>query len=63
VYLGNVIGEGELNIDPTNTKVILKWPMETSYTEIRSFVRDTKYFKKIHSIVFSGCNNTSCYNN
>jgi hypothetical protein len=42
VYLGYVIGGGELKIDPSNMYSITKWPFPTTITEIRSFVGAVK---------------------
>jgi hypothetical protein len=41
VYLGYVIGGGEIKIDPTNMEAIMKWPIPTNVTEISSFLGQT----------------------
>jgi hypothetical protein len=46
VYLGYVIGGGELKIDPTKMEAIIKWPVPTNVTEVRSFVGETQYLQK-----------------
>jgi hypothetical protein len=46
VYLGYVIGGGELKIDPTKMEAIMKWPVPTNCTEVRSFVGETQYLWK-----------------
>jgi hypothetical protein len=46
VYLGYVIGGGELKIDPTKMEAIMKWPVPTNVTEVRSFVGETQYLWK-----------------
>jgi chemotaxis signal transduction protein len=38
VYLGHVIGGGELKIDLAKIEAILKWPTPTNVTKVRSFV-------------------------
>jgi hypothetical protein len=38
VYLGYVIGGGELKIDPEKMEAIIKWPVPTNVTEVRSFL-------------------------
>jgi hypothetical protein len=37
VYLGYVIGGGDLKIDPTNMETIMKWQVPANVTEVRSF--------------------------
>jgi hypothetical protein len=65
VYLGYVIGGGELKIDPTNMEAIMKWPIPTNVTEVRSFFGATQYLQKfiasfsvvvapLHAITTSG---------
>jgi hypothetical protein len=43
VYLGYVIGGGELKIDPAKIEAIMKFPVPTNVTEVRIFVGETKY--------------------
>jgi hypothetical protein len=43
VYLGYVIGGGELKIDPANMEVILKWPTPTNVTKVRRFFGVLQY--------------------
>ena len=38
VYLGYVIGGGELKIDPSKIEAIMKWSMPTNVFEVISFV-------------------------
>jgi hypothetical protein len=38
VYLGYMIGGGELKIDPTKMEAIIKWPVPTNVTKVRIFV-------------------------
>jgi hypothetical protein len=65
VYLGHVIGGGELKIDPTKIEAILKWPTPTNVIEVRSFVGASQYLRKfiasflvmetpLHAITTSG---------
>ena len=37
VYLGHIVGGGELKIDPSKVKVIVDWPKPNNVTEFRSF--------------------------
>ena len=42
VYLGNIVGGGELKIDPSKVEVILNWPNPNTFTEVRSFLGATQ---------------------
>jgi hypothetical protein len=46
VYLGYVIGGGELKIDPIKMEAIMKSPVPTNYTQVRSFVGKAQYLQK-----------------
>lgn len=46
IYLGHIIGEGQLRIDPTKIEAMLKWPTPTNVTEIRSFLGAVQYLRK-----------------
>eukprot|EP00253_Pinus_taeda_P010211 PITA_10211 len=46
VYLGHIVGGGELKIDPSKVDVILNWPRPKIVTEVRSFLRSTQYWRK-----------------
>jgi hypothetical protein len=46
IYLGHVIGEGDLRVDPNNTEAITKWLVPASLIELGSFMGETKYLKK-----------------
>ena len=65
MYLGYVIGGGELKIDPSKMEDIMKWSVPTNVTKIRSFIGATQYLKKfiasfsavvapLHAITASG---------
>lgn len=41
VYLGHIVGGGELKIDPSKVSVIVNWPIPKSVTEVRSFLGAT----------------------
>ena len=38
VYLGYVVGNGQLKVDPAKVKCIVKWPKPSTVTEVRSFL-------------------------
>jgi hypothetical protein len=46
IYLGNIVGVGELKIDPSKVKVILEWPKLNNVTEVRSFLGAAQYWRK-----------------
>jgi hypothetical protein len=46
VYLGYIVGNGQLKIDPTKVEVIVKWPKPTTATEVRSFLGEVQYWRK-----------------
>jgi hypothetical protein len=39
VYLGHIVGGGQLKINPSKIDVIVKWPEPTSVTEVQIFLR------------------------
>ena len=43
VYLGHIVGGGQLKIDPSKIAVILHWPEPKSGTEIQSFLGAVQY--------------------
>jgi hypothetical protein len=46
VYLGHIIGGGELKIDPSKVKFILDWPKPNNVTKVRIFLGETQYWRK-----------------
>ena len=47
VYFGHIIGGGELNIDPSKFDVTVIWPKPNNVIEVRSFLGETQYWRKI----------------
>jgi hypothetical protein len=46
ICLGHIVGGGELKIDPSKVKVILKWSRPSNVTEVRIFLGATQYWRK-----------------
>jgi hypothetical protein len=46
IYLGHIVGGGELKIDPSKVKVILDWPKPNNVIEVRSFLGVAQYWRK-----------------
>jgi hypothetical protein len=43
LYLGYIVGGGELKIDPSKVEVIVNWPKPNNVTDVRSFLGATQY--------------------
>ena len=65
MYLGHVIGGGEMKIYPAKMEAIIKWAMPTNVSKVRSLIGATQYLRKfiasysaigamLHSITVSG---------
>jgi hypothetical protein len=46
IYLGHIVGGGELKSDPSKVKVILEWTKPNNATEVRSFLGANQYWRK-----------------
>jgi len=46
LYLGHIVGGGELKIDPSKFLVIMNWPIPKSVIEVRSFLGAAQYWRK-----------------
>jgi len=46
VYLGHIVGGGELMIYPSKVEVIVNWPKPNIVTKVRSFLGATQYWRK-----------------
>ena len=46
VYLGYVVGNGQLKVDPMKVECIVKWPKPSIVTEVRSFLGAVQYWRK-----------------
>jgi hypothetical protein len=49
IYLGHIVGGGEIKIYPSKVKFILNWPKPNNVTEVRSFLGATQYWRKFIS--------------
>ena len=65
VYLGYVIGGGELKIAPSKMEAIMKWLVPINVSKVRSFIGAAEYLRKfiasflvvvapLHAIIASG---------
>ena len=45
-FLGHIVGQEGIKVDPSKTKVIKDWPTPKSVTEVRSFCGLMNYFRK-----------------
>jgi hypothetical protein len=46
VYLGHIVGGGQLKIDPSKVDVIVKWLEPKSVTKIQSFLGAVQYWRR-----------------
>ena len=44
VYLGYIVGGGELKIDPSKVEVILNWPKPNNVAGVRIFLGASQYW-------------------
>ena len=48
--MGNIVGGGELKIDPSKVVVIINWSKPRSAIEVRIFLGAAQYWRKLISI-------------
>jgi hypothetical protein len=46
IYLGHIVGGGQLKIDPSKIDVILNWPDPKCVMEIQSFLGAVQYWRR-----------------
>jgi hypothetical protein len=46
IYLGHIVGGGELKSDPSKVKVILEWPKPNNVIEVRIVLGEAQYWRK-----------------
>ena len=46
IYLGHIIGNGKLRIDPSKVEAVMKWPKPTNVTEVLSFLGMVQYWRR-----------------
>ena len=44
-FLGMVVGNGELRMDPVKTEAVAKWPTPKNLTEVRSFMQFCNFYR------------------
>jgi hypothetical protein len=49
VYLGHIVGGGQLKIDPSKIDVIVNWPEPKSVINIQSFLGAIQYWRRFIS--------------
>lgn len=49
VYLGHVVGGGELKIDPSKVKAIVDWPKLANVSKVRRFFGVAQYWRNFIS--------------
>jgi hypothetical protein len=49
-YLGHIISEDGISVDPEKIKEIVEWPRPTNVAEIRSFMGITGYYRRFIEI-------------
>jgi hypothetical protein len=45
-FLGHIISNGRILVDPAKVKEILVWSIPTTVTEVRSFLRLARYYRR-----------------
>ena len=53
VYLGHIVGGGELRIDPYKVEAIVNWPTPKIVTDVRSFLGAAQYWRKFIANFFA----------
>jgi hypothetical protein len=46
-FLGHIISNGEISMDPAKVKKIMAWSIPTTITEIRSFIGLAGYYRRL----------------
>lgn len=52
VYLGHIVGGGQLKMDPSNIEVIVKFAKPNNVTKVRSLFGAVRYFRSFISNLF-----------
>jgi hypothetical protein len=57
VYLGHIVGGGQLKIDPSKIDVIVNWSKPKNVSEIQSFLGAVQYWRRLISNFSFACLN------
>ena len=49
MYLGYVVEDGQLKVNPSKVEVILSWTNPSTVTEVRSFLGEVQYWRKYNA--------------
>lgn len=45
-YLGHIIAQGSISMDPSKVEGVLSWPTPTSIKELKGFLRLSGYYRR-----------------
>jgi len=46
IFLGHIVGNGQLKIDPSKVEMIMNWPEPTNVTEVQIFLGAVQYWRR-----------------
>lgn len=47
IFLGHVISQQGVSVDPSNTKAIVEWPRPTTVSEAKTFLGQVCYYRRL----------------
>jgi hypothetical protein len=60
VYLGHIVGGGQLKIDPSNIDVIVNWLETKNVKEVQSFLGVVQYWRRFISNFLLASDESNC---